>query len=246
MILGPDRTKLSKRHGATSIVEFMERGYLPQAMVNFLALLGWSLDDRTEILSREELMKYFSLERVGKTPAIFNYDKFNWMNGVYMRGLSEQEFGEMAIPFLKRELPSEALSALSLDYVCQIAPLVQERAKTLGELPQFTDFFFVDELTYDANLLLGKAVKQEMAMRALEMGWERLQSLEAFDANSLEDVLRPLAAELGLKTGELFSLLRVATTGRTAAPPLFQTMAVLGKDRCLFRIQRALQKLRQL
>jgi len=243
MILGADRAKLSKRHGAVSITDYREQGYLPETMVNFLALLGWSLDDRTEILSRRELIDNFSLERVGRTAAIFNQDKLNWMNGVYIRSLSLEDFIQRARPFLDRGLPPEAKRPLSIDYVRQIMPLIQERARTLVEVADLAQFFFVDELDYAPSLLIGKNMNQELAARALDTGQQRLGQLEVFDTESLEAMLRPLAVELGLKTGQLFGTLRVAVTGRTAAPPLFQTMAVLGKERCLKRIEAALSRL---
>ncbi len=243
MLLGTDRSKLSKRHGAASITEYRHLGYLPATMVNFLALLGWSLDDRTEILSRQELINNFSLERVSRTAAIFNRDKLDWMNGVYIRSLSLEGFTQQAFPFLDRGLPAQVKRPLSTDYVEQIMPLIQERARTLVEVVALAKFFFVDELDYDASLLVGKNMDYESTLRALQEAQNRLEQLEEFDAESLEFLLRPLAMELGLKTGQLFGALRVATTGRTAAPPLFQTMAVLGKKCCLKRIETALAKL---
>ncbi len=243
MLLGADRSKLSKRHGAVSITEYYEQGYLPEAMVNFLALLGWSLDDRTEILSRQELIKNFSLERVSRTAAIFNRDKLNWMNGVYIRSLTADEFFEAAEPYLMMDrLAGEAVIS-SEEYVRNILPLVQERAKTLAEVAELTQFFFVEELDYAPNLLIGKNMSQESTSEALKTAQPRLEQLKVFDAESLEALLRPLAVELGLKTGQLFGALRTAVTGRTAAPPLFQTMAVLGKGRCLKRIEAALDRL---
>ncbi len=243
MILGSDRAKLSKRHGATSVIEYRNQGYLPQAMVNFLALLGWSLDDRTEIMSREELVRSFSIERIGKTGAIFSLEKLGWMNGVYLRQLSIEELVEQAMPFLEAGLPRSVKRPVSRDYVRQIAPLIQERMRTLKEGAELADLFFIDELDYDADLLLERGMTRETAAKALVAGRERLEASPTFDASSLEGILRPLAAELGLKTGEFFGLLRVATTGRTAAPPLFETMAVLGKERCLKRIEAALERL---
>lgn len=242
MILGPDRSKLSKRHGATAITEYRDQGYLPQAMINFLALLGWSLDDRTELFTKEELIRHFSIERISKTAAIFNLDKLRWMNGVYIRKLSADELTDQLIPFLERDLPNEINRPISREYVKQIAPLIQERLTTLGEAAKICDFFFIDELTYETSLLLGKKLNKEEAVRGLEAAWKRLQDLP-FDHQSIEETLRSLATELGLKTGDFFGLLRVATTGRTAAPPLFQTMLVLGKERCLKRIEAALKKL---
>lgn len=246
MILGPDRSKLSKRHGATSITEFQEQGYLPEAVLNFLALLGWSLDDHTEILSREELVRYFSLERIGKTAAIFDHKKLRWMNGVYLRKLSPEEFLERLLPFLERDLPPEARKSLSRDYVAQIAPLIQERITLLGEAADYTLFFFLDELSYDPSLLLNRGLSAKDAYHALHISLEKLEALGDFSAESLEGLLRNLASELGLRTGELFGLLRVAVTGRTAAPPLFQTMAVLGRERCLRRIELALKWLEEI
>jgi glutamyl-tRNA synthetase len=243
MILGADRAKLSKRHGAVSITEYRDQGYLPEAMVNFLALLGWSLDDKTEVLSREELIKNFSLERISRTAAIFNGEKLSWMNGVYIRSLTADEFFEAVQPYLMTDIAAGKALISSEEYVRNILPLVQERARTLAEVIELAQFFFVAELDYEPDLLIGEKMSRESVTQALRAAKQRLSPLEAFDASSLEGVLRPLAAELGLKTGQLFGTLRVAVTGRTAAPPLFQTMAVLGKERCLGRIEAALQRL---
>ncbi len=242
MILGPDRSKLSKRHGATAITEYREQGYLPEVMFNFLALLGWSLDDKTELLTREEIVRHFSLERISRTAAVFNKDKLDWMNGVYLRGLSAEEFVQRAMPFLERDLPAEIKRPLDVDYIRQLMPLVQERGRTLAEVPQLSDFFFVDELEYDAGLLLGKIDKAE-AIKSLQASVARMDSLKDWDTASLETVFRPLADELKLKTSVFFGLLRVAVTGRTAAPPLFQTMEVLGKGRCLERLRWTMARL---
>ncbi len=239
LIVGPDRAKLSKRHGDVSILEFRENGYLPEAMFNFIALIGWSLDDRTELMTRQQLIESFSLERIGKTPAVFNREKLEWMNGVYIRGLDIDDFTRRALPFLEKGLPPSVRRPLDAGYVRRIAPLVQERTKRLTELPGLTRFFFVEELEYDTATLIGKNMTKEDAMRALEAALSRLGSLPAFDEASLEGLLRPLAGELGLKAGQLFSVLRTAVTGETATPPLFQTMAVLGKERCVKRIAAA-------
>ena len=243
MLLGTDRSKLSKRHGAVSITEYREQGYLPEAMVNFLALLGWSLDDKTELMSREELIQSFSLERISRTAAIFNRDKLNWMNGVYIRSLTADEFFEAVEPYLMMNIPAGEALISSEEYVRDILPLVQERARTLAEVAELAQFFFIDQLDYEPGLLIGKNMSRQSAIQALKAAQQRLSQLEAFDAGSLEALLRPLAVELGLKTGQLFGTLRVAVTGRTAAPPLFQTMAVLGKERCLRRIEAALARL---
>ncbi len=243
MLLGHDRSKLGKRHGSVSITEFHEQGYLPEAMVNFLALLGWSLDDKTELMTRQELIDNFTLERVSKTAAIFNQEKLDWMNGVYIRNLDPEDFLQRSLPFLERDLPPEVPRPLSVDYVRQIMPLVQERVKTLAGIPELTRFFFTDRLEYETDSLITKDMTAESTRHALEVARQRLAGLAAFDAESLEEMLRPLAVEMELKTGQLFGALRTAVTGQEVAPPLFQTMAVLGRDTCLERIDHALERL---
>ena len=243
MILGPDRSKLSKRHGATSITEYRDAGYLPEALMNFLSLLGWSLDDRTELLTREELIRYFSLERIGKTGAIFNKEKLDWMNGVYIRRLSPEDLLMRVLPFLERGLPAEVPRPLSHDYLRAIVELIQERLRTLAEGPELVDFFFLADVQPSLSYLVQKGMTREQAHGALASALGGLEQLERFDDASLEGLLRPMASELGFKTGQFFGMLRVAVTGRTAAPPLFATMAVLGRERCLYRIESARQRL---
>ena len=242
IILGPDRAKLSKRHGATSALAYQKMGYLPEAMLNFLSLLGWSLDDRTELLSPEELVRHFSLDRIGDSAAVLDQEKLEWMNGVYIRQLSTEELADRLTPFLQRGLPVDIPRPLDSEYLLKIGPLVQERLKTLAEGPDLTSFFFESALIYDLEDFSRSArgLSPEHIHSALATAMERLQRVDPFDAAGLESLLRPLAEELGLKTGQLFGALRVATTGRTAAPPLFQTMEVLGKERCLLRVGRAI------
>jgi glutamyl-tRNA synthetase len=244
MILGPDKSKLSKRHGATAVTEFQEQGYLPQAMLNFMALLGWSLDDQTEIFTKEALVQHFSIDRVNKAAAVFNHEKLLWMNGAYLRELGAEELLRGILPVLERDLPPTVRRPISEEYVAKIVPLLQERINTLKEAATYADFFFLeDDLEYDPALLVGKKMTRESALEALKAAQDKLPSLERFDHESLEAALRPLAEQLGLKAGQLFSPLRVACTGRTAAPPLFETLEVLGKEKCLQRIDAALRKL---
>jgi glutamyl-tRNA synthetase len=242
MILGPDKSKLSKRHGATAINEYQNEGYLPETMINFLALLGWSLDDKTEIMSREEIITNFSIVRVSKTAAVFNKDKLEWMNGVYIRNLNIDDFTARCLPFVERGLPPKVKRPIDAGYLKQIAPLIQERAKTLNEVPQLVDFFFVNELEYDTTMLQGKLEKGQ-AVKVLEKSIGMLEQLKEWNSDIMEKTIRPLADELSMKAGPFFSVLRVAITGRTASPPLFQTMTVLGRVRCMERLNAALQKL---
>jgi len=242
MILGPDRSKLSKRHGDTSVLEFRERGFLPEALFNFLGLLGWSLDDRTEIIDRETFVRRFSLERVLANPAVFNFEKLTWMNGVYIRELPDAELAERTAPFLERALGRP----VDRDLLARIAPLIRERIKLLSDAVEMADFFFVEgELDYDTETLLGKkfAGDRAGAAAALQAVAERSEGSEPWEHAALEAAIRPLADELALKAGDLFGLIRVAVSGRTVSPPLFETMAVLGRERTLARLSSALRHL---
>jgi glutamyl-tRNA synthetase len=243
MILGPDRSKLSKRHGAVSIIDYRDQGYLPETMFNFLALIGWSLDDKTELMTRQQLVENFSLERIGKTGAIFNKEKLDWMNGVYIRNLNVDDFTERVLPFLEKGLPPAVKRPLDVNYVRQIVPLIRERINTLKDAAAYAEFFFVDKLEYDASKFVDKKTNAENALTALKSAEEKLSSLESFDRDQLENTLRRLADSLGIKAGQLFNILRVAATARDATPPLFETMAVLGKERCLKRIKAAISRL---
>jgi glutamyl-tRNA synthetase len=243
MILGPDRSKLSKRHGAVAITDYRAQGYLPQTMVNFLALLGWSLDDKTEIFSAAELVEHFSLERVGKSAAIFNREKLDWMNGAYIRGLGIDDLVRDVTPFLDGGLPDGVTRPVSAEYVRQLMPLVQERINTLAEAADYADFFFLDELDYETPSLVGKKMTVQTTLEALEAAREKLTTLASFDLDSLESALRPLAETLQMKAGQLFGAIRTAVSGKTATPPLFEMMSVLGKVCCLDRIDAAIERL---
>lgn len=243
MILGPDKSKLSKRHGATALLDYRDEGYLPEAVFNFLALLGWSLDDKTDVIGRGDLVQHFSLERISRTAAVFDIKKLQWMNGFYIRQCRPGELAERSLPFFERQLPAGVRRPLDLDYLGRVTALLRERAKTLVELPATSAYFFVEEVDYPVDLLLKGGTDGARARELLEASAARLQGLPAFDAAALEAPLRALAEETAVKTGDLFGLLRVAVTGRTAAPPLFDTMAVLGRERCLGRIRSAAARL---
>ncbi|MBI4322492.1 MAG: glutamate--tRNA ligase [Chloroflexi bacterium] len=247
MILGPDRSKLSKRHGALSVLEYRDLGYLPEVLVNYIALLGWSYDDKREIFTRDELISFFTLERVGKTGAIFNVEKLDWMNGYYIRAMPLDKVTDTVLPFLQKAglLPPGQLADEQLAYARGVVALIQERMKRLAEAPELTEFFFQEELAYDASLLVSKGLTPLETRAALVEVRQHVEPLPQWEPAMLEDVLRALAVELAMKTGQLFGALRVAVTGRTVAPPLFQTMAVLGRDISLRRIDRAIELLEQ-
>ncbi|MCH8050806.1 MAG: glutamate--tRNA ligase, partial [Chloroflexi bacterium] len=242
-ILGSDRAKLSKRHGAHAALTYREMGYLPEAVVNFLALLGWSLDDKTEIIDLDTLIAAFDTDRLLPNPAVFNAEKLEWMNGVYIRNLKPEDLAERALPFLESAL-GRPVDAQKL---AQIAPLIQERIKTLKDVVEMADFFFTEgPLDYEPATLLGKksfAAAPERAADALASVIAAVEALNDWSHEALEGAVRPLAEAMEVKAGELFAVIRVAVTGKTAAPPLFETMAVLGRDLSLERLRTARDRL---
>ena len=242
MILGSDGARLGKRHGATSILEFRDRGFLPEALLNFLGLLGWSLDDRTEIIDRDTFVRQFTLDRILKNPAVFNMDKLLWMNGVYIRALSDEDLAERTAPYLERALGGP----VDRDLLTRIAPLIRERIKLLADVVEMTDFFFEEgELDYTPETLLGKkfAGDATSAAAALRAVVARAEGVEPWAHEPLEAAIRPLAEELSLKAGDLFGLIRVAVSGKTVSPPLFETMALLGRERTRGRLASAVRRL---
>lgn len=241
MILGPDRAKLSKRHGATSVLEYRDNGYLPEATRNFMVLLGWSLDDKTEVMSLNTMVDNFSLERVSKPAAIFDQEKLLWMNGVYLRQLPPPELADRLLPFLQRDLPAEALP-VDLDYLRRIVPLIQERIKLLSDAAELTSYFFQTALEYDATNLVQKGMDPPATLAALQHALAELNEAPRFEHQPMEAALRAAAERLALSPRQFFGALRVAVTGRTATPPLFQTMEVLGRPRVLARLRAAIQR----
>ena len=241
MILGPDRAKLSKRHGATSILEYRDDGFLPDALRNFMVLLGWSLDDKTEVMPIGTIIEHFTLDRVGKPAAIFDREKLSWMNGIYVREMETQALAEAMIPFLEEGLPAELLP-LDHDYLLRIVPLIQERLKLLTESPEMVEYFFEEQPVYDSANLVQRGMSEEEAARALKRTLEVLQESD-FSAETLEELLRALGEELELTPRRLFGTLRWAATGRNVSPPLFETMEVLGRERVMSRLQWALNQL---
>ena len=215
-ILGPDGKKLSKRHGATSVEEFRAAGYIPEALVNYLALLGWSYDDRTEIMSVEEIVQRFTLERVGASPAVFDYVKLTHINGVYLRALSPEEYADRLVAFLR-----EQGYDWDEELIRKAAPLVQEKITTLAEFPKFAGFFFA------------RSSDQQSALPDVA---EALEEVEPFSAEEIEAALRKFAEQRGLKPREAFQPIRVAVTGSNVSPGLFESLELLGKEETLARI----------
>ena len=241
LILGPDKTRLSKRHGATSVIAYKQMGIMPEAFRNFLSLLGWTpgaIKDANgkdrEIFSSEELINMFSLDGISRSNAVFDNDKLAWFNAEYIRALPIEQLSRCLQPFFE-----EAGLQASPEKLLAVTPLIRERIKTLREAVSAADFFFQPELApYDPADLIPQKGDATLARRILEHARELLATT-SFDHVSLEQALREAATSLGIKTGPMFQPIRVAVCGRKNTPPLFETMAVLGRELCLARIRQA-------
>jgi len=224
-VAGPDGKKLSKRHGAQSLDEFRAMGYFAPALMNFLALLGWSYDDKTTIMSRDELIERFSFDRVQSSPATFDYKKLDWMNGVYLRALPPEEYADVLIDYLGPGWDEEK--------VRKIAPLVQEKLTRLGEFPRYANFYFKDDVEPEDRSLLDP--------RVLRRALDSLGGLESWTTPAIEAALRNLAEELGLKPGQAFQPIRMAVTGSKISPGLFESLELLGREVTLRRLTAAVE-----
>jgi len=232
LLLGPDRSKLSKRHGALPVMAYRDQGYLSEAMINFLALLGWSPGDNRELFTLEELVEAFSLAGVGKSGAIFDVEKLKWMNGNYLRSLSLEELTAKARPFMALT----EIEAIDDCYLAQVMALEQERAKTLAELPELTSFFFTEAFALEEKAAAKWLTPESRAL--LGEFASRLDKLGDFCHDTIEQLLRALAEEKGVKASAIIHPTRVALSGRTAGPGLFEMMCVLGKARVISRLRR--------
>ncbi len=246
LILGKDKAKLSKRHGDTSFSAFIEQGYLPDALINFLGLMGWSLDDKTEFITREQFIEHFDIDRIVKSPAVFDFDKLNWMNGQYIRRLPEDRFADLLLHRLERDLPSELRGFVSPALIQLIAPLVQTRMERLDQAAPMLAYFFTDgDLPYDRATLLGKkfAGNAEEAVYALEELLNDLDDVEDWEHPTILEALQKRAESRGMKLGDIAGLTRVAITGKAASPPLTESMEILGKRRSIARLALAISRL---
>ncbi len=221
-VFGADGKKLSKRHGAVSVDEFRAAGYVPEALMNFLALLGWAPDGETTIMSRDELVERFTLERVGSSPATFDYAKLDWMNGVYLRELAPDDYAARLAGYLRErgiDWPEDQVRAA--------APIVQEKIGRFEEFPGFAGFLFHD-VEPDRDLLDG---------RVLAAAAEELANVNPWDAATIETALKQLCDELGEKPRTVYLPIRVAVTGSRVSPGLYESLELLGRETSLERIR---------
>jgi glutamyl-tRNA synthetase len=249
LILAPGGGKLSKRHGSTAMEEFRSQGYLPEAMMNYLALLGWSLDGETEIISKEELLQHFTLERVSPSPATFDYAKLRWFNQYYINHVLDlDDLTERVVPFLVADglVPITASDPESDEFarVREVTAILKDRIVLLSEAPDLMRYFLQDELDpFDPASLVPKKSDRATTKATLQAGLAALQQLSVADEAEAEAKLRELAEAQGIKAGQLFMPIRVAVTGRTESPGLFETLRVIGDDRVRSRIASAIAML---
>ncbi|HMV59027.1 MAG: glutamate--tRNA ligase [Nitrospira sp.] len=239
MILGSDKTRLSKRHGATSIMAYKEMGYLPEAMVNYLVRLGWSHGDQ-ELFSRDELIEKFSWKNVQTSPAVFNPDKLLWLNAEYLKTNPPQQVAEALVPLLEQTDLKDEVRAVSTEWLAQLVVLVKERTKTLVEMVHWVRPYFGEAVSFDEEA--AKKFLTPAQAPILTKLVERFEALPVFSKHEWEEAFKKLVEEAGIKMGQLAQPVRVALTGRTASPGLFEVMEVLGRERTLIRLRKGIEQ----
>lgn len=240
MILAPDRSKLSKRHGATSVEEFRTEGYLPEALVNYMALLGWSPGEDREFLNLEEMIAMFSLEKVNNTAAIYDTNKLAWMNGNYIREYNTEKLIEAAHPFMKENYSSEMCGKVQdEEYVKSVINSVRERAKTLKELSDTADYFFRDDFDYDEKGVK-KNFKKEGTADLLKLLNTELVTLDSLTSSNTEALFNSLCESNNISIGRLMGPARLALTGKTGGPAIFDIIEILGKEKTSERLEKAI------
>lgn len=242
MILGADKTRLSKRHGATSVLAYRDMGYLPDALVNYLVRLGWSYGDQ-EVFTRQELIDYFSFENVGKSSAIFNPDKLLWLNSQYIMKSDERELAELVIPFLIKDGTIEEGTELDLDWLSKAVKTLKERAKTLVELARMLRYYIAEEVEYEEKAKQ-KFLNTTSLAYLIEIR-DSLKGLTEFTALEIEKVFKDTISRHNLKLGQVAQPVRVAMTGGTESPGIFEVIEVMGKEKALKRLDKAIEVIKK-
>ncbi|MEJ5226884.1 glutamate--tRNA ligase [Thermodesulfovibrio sp.] len=237
MILGTDRARLSKRHGATSVLSYRDEGYLSEALVNFLARLGWSYGDQ-EIFTREELIKYFNLEQVGKANAIFNAEKLLWLNSEYIKLTPEEKLLELVKPFLIRGGYLKEGETLDKDWACRAIKSLKERCRTLKELAHAMRYYILDYVDIEPKAK-EKYINAE-TIPILKEVTEQLAALEVFTQERIEKIFMDMVNEKGLKLGQVAQPVRVVMTGSTVSPGIYEVLEIVGKEKTLKRLRRVI------
>lgn len=238
MILGSDKTRLSKRHGATSIMAYKDMGYLPEAMVNYLVRLGWSHGDQ-EVFSRQELIEKFSWKNVQTSPAVFNPDKLLWLNAEYLKTNPPEQVAAALVPLLEQTDLKDQVRAVSIEWLAALVVLVKERTKTLVEMVHWVKPYFGETVVIEEEA--AKKFLTPAHAPILTKVTERFEAFPSFAKQAWEEAFKKVVEEEGIKMGQLAQPVRVALTGRTASPGLFEVMEVLGRERTLLRLRKAIE-----
>jgi len=241
MILGSDGSRLSKRHGHTSVLEYKKEGFLPGALVNYLSLLGWSTGDSQQLFTLSDLIEKFTLERCSKSPAVFDPKKLEWMNGEYIRRTGGEKLPEVFFKWAAETGSADKIKGWDKALLIRILTMEFEKVKLLKDVPGLVDFFFTDNVEYNPEAV-EKVLKTPTAKQVIEEGSAKLKDAPDFTAEALEKLARGIAAEKGLKNGQVFHPWRVALSGRTTGPSLFHMMEIMGKDEVLKRFGNCLSK----
>ena len=239
MILGPDKARLSKRHGATSIMTYKDMGYLPEAMVNYLARLGWSYKDQ-EIFSKEEIIEKFTLESVGSSAAIFNPDKLLWVNSQYIHNADIERLSSLLMPFLYKEGLIKEGEKTDEERLTRIINALKQRSRTLVEMASSASYFFKDDIEIDKKES-EKLLKQE-SLHMLERLATSLEGLSDFNQAAVEETIKGLVEKEGIKLSQIAQPARLALTGKTVSPGIYEVMEILGRERTLARLKKVVEK----
>jgi glutamyl-tRNA synthetase len=241
MILGSDKARLSKRHGATSVIAYRDMGYLSEALVNYLVRLGWSYGDQ-EVFTIDELVRYFSFEHIGKSAAVFNPEKLLWLNSQYIMKSTPERLTELVIPFLTKESVIKEGQTIDRIWLAKAVSTLQERAKSLAELAQSLTYYIADEIEY--NVKAQEKFLTEKYLVPLTDAKESLGTLAIFTAAEIEKVFTAISRERDIKLGNIAQPVRVAVTGKTESPGIFEVLEIIGKEKTLQRLARAIEAIK--
>ncbi|MCK5154670.1 MAG: glutamate--tRNA ligase, partial [Spirochaetales bacterium] len=245
MVMGKDGQKLSKRHGSTSVIDFRKRGYLPEALINYVTMVGWAYDDSREFFTKEELEKLFSLEKISKAPGVFDYKKLEWFNGQYIRKKSEAELIEEVIPYLKKDgIISEDITDREMNIIQNMMELMKERLHFISDISELARFLFKDIAEYTLKDIIPKKMDFEGTIKVLESARELVKGFESRSDEENEGLFRKKSEEVKVKLGSMLMPLRVAISGSKVSPPIFGSLRLLGVEKALERIDHVIDLLK--
>ncbi|MEA1910594.1 MAG: glutamate--tRNA ligase family protein, partial [Spirochaetota bacterium] len=246
MVMGKDGQKLSKRHGSTSVVDFRKRGYLPEAIINYVTMVGWAYDDSREFFTKDDLEKLFSLEKISKSPGVFDYKKLEWFNGQYIRKKSEADLIKEVIPYLKKDgIISEEVTEKEMLVIKNMMSLMTERLHFMSDISELSRFLFKDIDGYTLSDIIPKKMDFEGTLKALEGARELVEGFESRTDEENEELFRKKSEEVKVKLGSMLMPLRVAISGSKVSPPIFGSLRLLGVGKALERIDHVIELLKK-